>query len=97
MIRPDEIPERYEFGHALVCQAVYDTLNPSRQARLHRRLARELEAARTRVPACTDPAEIVSHYASSRALPAAPKGHCFRAKPRTERSVYDGGPANNSS
>jgi DNA-binding SARP family transcriptional activator/tetratricopeptide (TPR) repeat protein len=74
MIRPDEIPERYEFGHALVRQAVYDTLNPSRQARLHRRLARELETARARVPACTDPAEIVSHYASSRALPGAAAG-----------------------
>ena len=51
MIRPDEVPERYEFGHALVRQAIYDTLSPSRQARLHRRLAHGLEAAEPAFPA----------------------------------------------
>jgi len=74
MIRPGEAPERYEFGHALVRNAVYDTLNPSRQARLHRRLAHGLEAARARVPGCTDPAEIVAQYARSTALPGAEAG-----------------------
>jgi DNA-binding SARP family transcriptional activator len=74
MVRPGDTPERYEFGHALVRHAVYDTLNPSRQARLHRRLAHGLEAARARVPACTDPAEIVAQYARSRALPGAEAG-----------------------
>ena len=74
MIRPGETAERYEFGHALARQAIYDTLSPSRQARLHRRLAHGLEAARARVPACTEPAEIVAQYASSRALPGAAAG-----------------------
>jgi tetratricopeptide (TPR) repeat protein len=74
MIRAGDAPERYEFGHALVRNAVYDTLNPSRQARLHRRLAHGLEAARARVPGCTDPAEIVAQYARSRALPGAEAG-----------------------
>ena len=74
MIRPGDAPERYEFGHALVRNAVYDTLNPSRQARLHRRLAHGLEAARARVPGCTDPAEIVAQYARSTALPGAEAG-----------------------
>ena len=74
MIRPDEVPERYEFGHALVRQAIYDTLSPSRQARLHRRLAHGLEAARARVPSCADPAEIVAQYARSRVLPGAVTG-----------------------
>jgi len=77
MIRPGgdpTTPERYEFGHALVRNAVYDTLNPSRQARLHRRLARGLEAARARVPGCADPAEIVAQYARSTALPGAEAG-----------------------
>jgi len=74
MIRPGGAPERYEFGHALVRNAVYDTLNPSRQARLHRRLARGLEAARARVPGCADPAEIVAQYARSTALPGAEAG-----------------------
>jgi len=74
MIRPGDVPERYEFGHALVCNAVYDALNPSRQARLHRRLAHGLEAARARVPGCTDPAEILAQYARSAALPGAEAG-----------------------
>jgi DNA-binding SARP family transcriptional activator len=74
MIRPGETPERYEFGHALARQAIYDTLSPSRQARLHRRLAHALETARARVPACAEPAEIVAQYASSRALPGAAAG-----------------------
>jgi DNA-binding SARP family transcriptional activator len=74
MIRPGETAERYEFGHALARQAIYDTLSPSRQARLHRQLAHGLEAARARVPACTEPAEIVAQYAGSRALPGAAAG-----------------------
>ena len=74
LIRPGEIPERYEFVHALTRQAIYDTLSPSRQARLHRRLAHALETARARVPACTEPAEIVAQYARSRALPGAAAG-----------------------
>jgi hypothetical protein len=74
MIRPGAAPERYEFGHALVRHAVYDSLNPSRQARLHRRLAHGLEAARAQVPGCADPAEIVAQYARSTALPGAEAG-----------------------
>jgi DNA-binding SARP family transcriptional activator len=74
MVRPGAGPERYEFGHALVRHAVYDSLNPSRQARLHRRLAHGLEAARAQVPGCTDPAEIVAQYALSMALPGAEAG-----------------------
>ena len=37
LIRPAGGAERYEFVHALARQAIYDTLSPSRQARLHRR------------------------------------------------------------
>ena len=74
MVRPGAAPERYEFGHALVRHAVYDSLNPSRRARLHRRLAHGLEAARAQIPGCTDPAEIVAQYARSMALPGAEAG-----------------------
>ena len=74
LIRPAEAAERYEFVHALARQAIYDTLSPSRQARLHRRLAQALEAARQRVPACAEPAEIVTQYARSQALPGASAG-----------------------
>jgi len=74
LIRPGQAPERYEFGHALVRQAIYDTLSPSRQARLHRRLAQALQTARVRVPGCAEPDEIVAQYAGSRALPGAAAG-----------------------
>ncbi|HYX62371.1 MAG TPA: BTAD domain-containing putative transcriptional regulator, partial [Streptosporangiaceae bacterium] len=73
-IRPGQAPERYEFVHALVRRAIYDTLSPSRQARLHRRLAHALETARGRVPGCAEPAEVVAQYAGSRALPGAAAG-----------------------
>jgi DNA-binding SARP family transcriptional activator len=74
MVRPGAALERYEFGHALVRHAVYDSLSPSRQARLHRRLAHGLEAVRARVPGCADPAEIVAQYARSTTLPGAEAG-----------------------
>jgi DNA-binding SARP family transcriptional activator len=74
LIRPGEALERYEFGHALVRQAIYDTLSPSRQARLHRRLAHALEEARAQVPGCAEPAEVAAQYAGSRALPGAAAG-----------------------
>ena len=74
LIRPAEAAERYEFVHALARQAIYDTLSPSRQARLHRRLAHALETARQRVPASAEPAEIVAQYARSQALPGASAG-----------------------
>ena len=62
LIRPGQVPERYEFGHALVRQAIYDTLSPSRQARLHRRLAQAQQTARARDPGCAEPGEIVAQY-----------------------------------
>ena len=74
LIRPGQAPERYEFGHVLVRQAIYDTLSPSRQARLHRRLAQALQTARARVPGCVEPGEIVAQYAGSRVLPGAAAG-----------------------
>ena len=74
MIRPDEIAERYDFGHALVRHAIHDALNPSRQARLHRRLAHALEDVRATAPSSVDPAEIVAQYALSAALPGADAG-----------------------
>lgn len=74
LIRPGQVAERYEFGHALVRQAIYDTLSPSRQARLHRRLAQALQTARARVPGCAEPGEVAAQYVGSRALPGAAAG-----------------------
>ena len=46
--------ERYDFQHAIVRRALYDTWSPSRRIRLHRTLATSLERiypdARTRMP-----------------------------------------------
>ena len=74
LIRPGGAAERYEFAHALTRQAIYDTLSPSRQARLHPRLAQALERARARVPGCAEPGEVVAQYVGSRALPGAEAG-----------------------
>jgi DNA-binding SARP family transcriptional activator len=74
LIRPGQGSERYEFVHALARQAIYDRLSPSRQARMHRRLAQALEAARARVPGCAELAEVVAQYAGSRVLPGAEAG-----------------------
>lgn len=65
--------ESYEFGHALVRQALYEELNPSRRARLHRRAASalgqldggsDLETA----------AELAAQYHHSASLPGATHG-----------------------
>ena len=73
LVVPDIGPERYEFGHALIRHAVYADLNPSRRARMHRRLA---DAARAAVggPGGVEPAEVVPHYVASAALPGADAG-----------------------
>ena len=62
--------ERYEFAHALVRHAIYDELSPSRQARLHRRIAEALE----RLGGATEAAELASQYHRSRTLPGAEHG-----------------------
>jgi DNA-binding NarL/FixJ family response regulator len=62
--------ERYEFAHALVRHAIYDELSPSRQARLHRRIAEALE----RLGRDADAAELASQYYRSRTLPGAEHG-----------------------
>jgi DNA-binding CsgD family transcriptional regulator len=62
--------ERYEFAHALVRHAIYDELSPSRQARLHRRIAEALE----RLGGRREAAELASQYYRSRTLPGAEHG-----------------------
>jgi DNA-binding CsgD family transcriptional regulator len=65
--------EAYEFSHALVREALYEEMNPSRRARLHRRAAhaievlgggRDLETA----------TELATQYHRSAALPGAEHG-----------------------
>ena len=42
LLRPNSIPQRFEFAHALVREAVLDECNVLRRARLHRRAAEAL-------------------------------------------------------
>ena len=74
LVEPDVAPERYQFSHALIRHAVYADLNPSRQVRLHRRLAHALEAARTGSPARVAAGEVAAQYQRSAVLPGAEAG-----------------------
>jgi class 3 adenylate cyclase/tetratricopeptide (TPR) repeat protein len=77
--------ECYDFTHALIRHTLYTELNPSRQVRLHRRLAEELErGARDR--GVVQPGEIASQYHRSAVLPDAERGvpHCIAAADRAE-------------
>lgn len=65
--------ERYDFTHALVRHALYESLSPSRRARLHRRLAEALERMYADPPAGVA-AEVARQYHASRTLPGAERG-----------------------
>jgi DNA-binding CsgD family transcriptional regulator len=66
---------RYEFEHALIREALYGELNPSRRARLHRRVAESIEALATDVE--EHAAELAAQYDASRSLPGAERGIPF--------------------
>jgi DNA-binding SARP family transcriptional activator len=74
LVEPDVAAERYQFGHALIRHAVYADLNPSRQVRLHRRLAHALQATRAVFPAQVAPGEVAAQYQRSAVLPGAEAG-----------------------
>ena len=74
LVESDVAPERYQFAHALIRQAVYADLNPSRQVRLHRRLAHELEATWAVSPARVASGEVAAQYQRSAVLPGAEAG-----------------------
>jgi len=78
-------PDVYDFTHALIRHAIYGELSSSRQVRLHRRLAEEMEVrygGDTREHAF----EIAQQWHKSAALPGAEKGvvHCLVAADRAE-------------
>jgi DNA-binding CsgD family transcriptional regulator len=72
LVRPLQ-GERYDFAHALVRQALYERLSPSRRARLHRRLAEALERLHERDP-LRIAGELVRQYHASATLPGADRG-----------------------
>lgn len=69
-------PAHYDFIHAIVRHTLYDTLNPDRQARLHRRIAEVLErAAASRSK--DDSSELAYQYYASAAMPGSERGIPF--------------------
>jgi DNA-binding SARP family transcriptional activator len=66
LVRPAGAPDRFAFAHALVRQAIVDSLPAGRRVRLHARLAEALERASTArsVPI----AELAAHFDSAGAL-----------------------------
>ena len=80
--------EEYEFSHALIRHTLYAELNPSRQVRLHRRIAEEM----VRVygdRAGEHAAKIAEQYQRSAVLPGAEKGvvHCLAAADQAESAA----------
>ncbi len=69
-ITDDPQSTTYDFAHAIVRHALYDALNPDRQARLHRRIAEALDAD----AGSAEASEIAAQYHASRALPGAERG-----------------------
>ncbi len=78
-------PTVYGFAHALVRQTLYTSLNPERQARLHRRIAQALEESPQQPKAV---AELAFQYHASATLPGGEAGipYCLAAAEEAARS-----------
>jgi DNA-binding CsgD family transcriptional regulator len=74
MLAPAGDADSYRFTHALIRQALYQDLSPSRQVRLHRRVAEALETVHGKRPTPVQAAEIASQYHRSAGLPGAERG-----------------------
>jgi len=73
LVRPGDDGDTYEFTHDLIRATLYAVLNPSRRARLHRRIAEEMERAWGEA-AGERAGEIARQYHESRSLPGAERG-----------------------
>ncbi len=73
MVRPAQMSDEYEFSHALVRYAIYDAMNPSRRARLHRKVAEEIELAYGDL-ASEHASMLVYQFQQSSSLPGAERG-----------------------
>jgi class 3 adenylate cyclase/GAF domain-containing protein len=67
----------YGFTHAPIRHTIHGHLSPSRQVRLHRRVAERLEAVHGAEPTPTQAGEIAAQYARSAELPGAERGVGF--------------------
>jgi GAF domain. len=88
ILQPAEASGTYVFTHTLMRQTVYDGLNPSRQERLHRRVAEALEAAYTPQPTRAQSGEIAAHFHRSAGLPGGERGvdYAIAAATHAERT-----------
>jgi DNA-binding CsgD family transcriptional regulator len=77
--------DRYEFAHAIVRQTLYEALSPSRQSRLHRRVAQTIEQVHRGDERYAG--ELAVQYDRSRSLPGAAHGlpHALAAADWAER------------
>jgi hypothetical protein len=88
LLRTTDAAEVYDFTHALIRHTLYSELNPSRQVRLHRRLAEEMER-RYGEQAGKHALEIAQQWHRSVALPGAERGVacCVAAADRAEQAA----------
>ncbi|MEX2245332.1 MAG: AAA family ATPase [Dehalococcoidia bacterium] len=95
LLRPGSDAEHYDFMHALIRHTLYGELNPSRQVRLHRRIAEVMEErVKTYTPErqAAHGAELAYQYHRSAAIPGAEQGveHALLAVGRAEGAyAYD--------
>ncbi len=77
VLRATGEPDTYDFTHALIRHTLYTELNPSRQVRLHRRIAEVMEEVYGN-RAAEHAGEIAEQYHRSAALPGAARGVAHR-------------------
>ena len=87
LLRATGEPEVYDFTHALIRHTLYGELSPSRQVRLHRRLAEEME--RVYGNRIEHAAEIAHQWHRSSAIAGAERGvpHCFTAADTAQKAA----------
>ena len=74
IVRPSVGFDRYEFTHALFRHTLWTELNPSRQVRLHRAIAEQIEQRTNAEPQPDDAISLARHFHRSAALPGAERG-----------------------
>ncbi|MEP7216880.1 MAG: AAA family ATPase, partial [Anaerolineaceae bacterium] len=82
LIQASGTADTFEFTHALIAHTLYSELNPSRQVRLHRRIATALES-RLQAPA----AEVAYQYQRSAALPGSEAGVAWALRAADEAAA----------
>jgi class 3 adenylate cyclase/tetratricopeptide (TPR) repeat protein len=73
LVQPSGDPESYDFAHALIRHTLYSELSPSRQVRLHRRIAEAMERLYSD-GAMEHAPELAYQYHRSGGLPGAERG-----------------------